>query len=93
MPRSSLSLPALALTGILYGLFPAGSGVAVSQAASLEIDDFSYLDTSGEPHATVHEMKLQDYDRAQRRFRGRRSVSTRSLLLHPTLCCRRIGDA
>jgi hypothetical protein len=49
MPRSSLSLPALALTGILYGLFPAGSGVAVSQAASLEIDDFSYLDPRASP--------------------------------------------
>ena len=67
MPRSSLSLPALALTGILYGLFPAGSGVAVSQAASLEIDDFSYLDTSGEPHATVHEIKLQAFMTALRR--------------------------
>jgi hypothetical protein len=59
MPRSSLNLLALALTGILYGLLPAGSAVAVSQAASLEIDDFSYLDTSGEPHASAHEIKLQ----------------------------------
>ena len=67
MPRSSLSLPALALTGILYGLLPAGSGVAVSQAASLEIDDFSYLDTSGEPHASAHEIKLQAFMTALRR--------------------------
>lgn len=93
MSRSYVSLPAITFTGFLYGLAPTGSGAVVSQAAGIEIDDFSYLDTSGEPHATVHEMKLQDYDRAQRRFRGRRSVSTRSLLLHPTLCCRRIGDA
>jgi hypothetical protein len=40
--------------------------VAVSQAASLEIDDFSYLDTSGEPHATVHEIKLQAFMTALR---------------------------
>ena len=44
-----------------------GSGVAVSQAASLEIDDFSYLDTSGEPHASAHEIKLQAFMTALRR--------------------------
>ena len=67
MPRSSLNLLALALTGILYAFLPAGSGVAVSQAASLEIDDFSYLDTSGEPHASALEIKLQAFMTALRR--------------------------
>jgi hypothetical protein len=69
MSRSSLSLTALALIGILCGLAPAGSGASVSQAAGLEIDDFSYLDTSGEPanHATAHRMKLQAFMTALRR--------------------------
>jgi hypothetical protein len=69
MPRSFLSLPVLTLTGILYGFAPAGSGAPVSQAAVLEIDDFDYVDTSGEPtNAGVpHQTKLQTFMTALRR--------------------------
>ena len=57
MSRSYVSLPAITFTGFLYGLAPTGSGAVVSQAAGIEIDDFSYLDTSGEP-STGHQEKL-----------------------------------
>jgi hypothetical protein len=67
MLRSYVSLPVLALTAILCGLAPASSGAAVSQAAGVEIDDFSYLDTSGEPNATGHQEKLLGFMSALRR--------------------------
>jgi hypothetical protein len=72
MPRSFLSLPALTLTGILYLFAPAGSGTPVPQAAVLEIDDFNYVDTSGEPTnaGTPHQTKLQAFMTALRRDFG-----------------------
>jgi len=68
MPRFFVSLPVLALTGILCCLTPAGFAAPASQPAGLEIDDFGYLDTSGEPtdQASAHQIRLQAFMSALR---------------------------
>lgn len=60
MSLSPRILSALALTGILVCLAPAASGAPEPRKAAVEIDDFSYLDTSGETHDT-HQAKLEAF--------------------------------
>jgi hypothetical protein len=67
MSRSYVSLPGLALAAIFCGLVPADSGAVVSQPAGLEVDDFGYIDTSGEPDAIGHQEKLLAFMSALRR--------------------------
>ena len=64
MLHPSLALPALAF-GIVCSLAPACSG---APATGLEIDDFSYLDTSGEPtnQAAAHQTRLRAFMSALR---------------------------
>src|SRR5262249_22135372 len=54
---------------ILCGFAHAESGAPVSQPPVLEIDDFNYVDGSGEPtnSGTAHQMKLQSFMSALRR--------------------------
>lgn len=65
MSHSSLNRPVLALTGILICLAPAASAAPTPQNAVVEIDDFSYVDTSGEPH-DAHQAKLEAFMAALR---------------------------
>ncbi len=69
MARSFIRLPALALTGILCGLASTASAAPASQPVALEIDDFSYLDTSAEPtdQASAHQIRLQAFTAGLRR--------------------------
>ena len=55
----------LALTGILVCLAPAASGAPASQKAAVEVDDFSYVDTSGETR-DAHQAKLEAFMAALR---------------------------
>ena len=65
MPR--FKLPALASIWLLAGLAAAHSGEA-TQAVSLSIEDFNYLDTSGEPtdQTAIHQARLQAFMAALR---------------------------
>ncbi len=67
--RSCLSI--LLLLGLLPGLRPAlaESGISPARPVSVVIEDFRYLDTSGEPvdQAAVHEKRLQAFMAALRR--------------------------
>jgi len=67
MPRFTLALPALASIWLLAGLAAAHSGEA-AQVVSLTIEDFSYLDTSGEPtdQSAAHQIRLQTFMTALR---------------------------
>lgn len=65
MSLSSLTAAALALTGLLVCLAPAASGAPASQKTAVEIDDFSYVDTSGETH-DAHQTKLEAFMAALR---------------------------
>ena len=67
MPRFEFALPALASIWLLAGLAAAHSGDA-AQVVSLTIEDFSYLDTSGEPtdQTAVHQARLQAFMAALR---------------------------
>ena len=68
MPRFKLAIPAPAAIWFLSGLAAAHSGEPATQAISLTIDDFSYLDTSGEPtdQTAAHQMRLQAFMTALR---------------------------
>lgn len=68
MPRFKLAIPALASIWLLSGLAAAHSGEAATAAVSLTIEDFSYLDTSGEPtdQTAVHQARLQAFMAALR---------------------------
>ena len=68
MPRFKLAFPALASIWFLSGLAAAHSGDPATQAISLTIEDFSYLDTSGEPtdQSAAHQMRLQAFMTALR---------------------------
>jgi hypothetical protein len=63
MPRSNLVIHALASIWLLSGLAPARSGEPPTQLVSVGIEDFSYLDTSGEPtdQSAAHQMRLQAF--------------------------------
>ncbi len=65
MSLSFLARSVLALTGILVCPAPAASGTASPQKAAVEIDDFSYVDTSGEVH-DAHQAKLEAFMTALR---------------------------
>ena len=60
MSHSFFTRPVLTLTGILVCLAPAASGAPAPQQATVEIDDFSYVDTSGESH-DAHQTKLEAF--------------------------------
>ena len=68
MPRFEFALPALASIWLLAGLAAAHAGEPATQAVSLTIEDFSYLDTSGEPtdQSAVHRARLQAFMAALR---------------------------
>jgi hypothetical protein len=68
MPRFNLAIPALASIWLLSGLAAAHSGGPATQIVSLTIEDFSYLDTSGEPtdQSAAHQMRLQAFMTALR---------------------------
>ena len=68
MPRFKRALPALASIWLLAGLAAAHSGEPATQGVSLTIEDFSYLDTSGEPtdQTAVHQACLQAFMAALR---------------------------
>jgi Protein of unknown function (DUF2380) len=68
MPRFKLAIPALASIWLLSGLAAAHSGEPATQVVSLTIEDFSYLDTSGEPtdQSAAHQMRLQAFMTALR---------------------------
>src|SRR4029079_6902389 len=61
VPRPDAALIAVACCGIFLILAPAHSAAPVGQPAGLEIEDFSYLDTSGEPtnQAAEHQVRLR----------------------------------
>ena len=61
MPRPDAALIAVACCGIFLILAPAHSAAPVGQPTGLEIEDFSYLDTSGEPtnQAAEHQVRLR----------------------------------
>lgn len=65
MSFPSRTLSALAVTGILVCLAPDASAAPASQKATVEIDDFSYVDTSGEPR-DAHQAKLDAFMAALR---------------------------
>jgi hypothetical protein len=68
MPRFNLVIPALASLWLLSSLAAAHSGEPATQVVSLTIEDFSYLDTSGEPNdqSAAHQMRLQAFMTALR---------------------------
>ena len=68
MPRPCLAIRAAASIWLFCGLAPAHSGEAATAAVSVTIEDFSYLDTSGEPtHQTAaHQARLQAFMTALR---------------------------
>ncbi|WP_347337297.1 hypothetical protein [Bradyrhizobium tropiciagri] len=70
MRQSRLVLYALALTGLLAGPCPPRAEAAAAQASSLgvSIDDFSYLDTSGEviDQTAAHQKRLDAFMAALR---------------------------
>jgi hypothetical protein len=68
MPRFKLAIPALTSIWLLSGLVAAHSGEPATQVVSLTIEDFSYLDTSGEPtdQSAAHQMRLQAFMTALR---------------------------
>jgi len=68
MFRSTHALPILAFIGVLFGLTSACSGAPDAQAVGLEVDDFIYLDTSGEPtdQTAAHEARLRAFMTALR---------------------------
>jgi len=68
MPRFRLAIPALASIWLLSGLAAAHSGEPTTQPVSLTIEDFSYLDTSGEPtdQTAAHQARLQAFMTALR---------------------------
>ena len=65
MRQSRLVLLALALLGVSAGPGPvrADAGPATTPALGVSIDDFNYLDTSGEvtDQAAVHEKRLEEF--------------------------------
>ncbi len=69
MPRHLLTLTALALTGILSSPMLANAEAPPAQTISVAVDDFGYLDTSGEPRdqAAAHRERLQQFMAALRR--------------------------
>ncbi len=71
MLRSRLALHTLALVGPLLGssLACAGAGAPPAPEAGLAIEDFAYVDTSGEPgdQAAAHQQRLQAFMSALRR--------------------------
>jgi hypothetical protein len=70
MRQSYLVLHALALIGLLAGLCPlrAETGAAVASPLGVSIDDFSYVDTSGEviDQTAAHQKRLDAFMRALR---------------------------
>lgn len=70
MRQSRLVLLALALTGLLAGPCPlrAETGTAVASPLGVSIDDFSYVDTSGEviDQTAAHQKRLDAFMRALR---------------------------
>jgi uncharacterized protein DUF2380 len=69
MPRHLLASTVFALTAILSGQMLAGAEAPPAKPIAVAIDDFSYLDTSGEPtdQAAAHSMRLQQFMAALRR--------------------------
>jgi Protein of unknown function (DUF2380) len=67
MARHLLTLTVLALTGILSS--PTAADTTPAKTVSVTIDDFSYLDTSGEPadQASTHRQRMQQFMDALRR--------------------------
>jgi Protein of unknown function (DUF2380) len=63
MPRFNVAIHALASIWLLSGLAVAHSGEAATQAVGLTIEDFGYLDTSGEPtdQSAAHQKRLQAF--------------------------------
>jgi Protein of unknown function (DUF2380) len=68
MARQLLTIAFLALTGFLSGSLPADADVSPAKKIAVAIDDFSYLDTSGEPtdQAAVHGARLRQFMAALR---------------------------
>jgi hypothetical protein len=68
MPRFNLAILALASIWLFCGLAPAHCGEAATVAVNVTIEDFSYLDTSGEPidQSAAHKMRLQAFMTALR---------------------------
>ena len=68
MPRFQLAFHAVVLTSLLCGLTPAGADAADARPIGIEIEDFMYLDTSGEPtnQAAVHQARLEAFMAALR---------------------------
>jgi hypothetical protein len=68
MQRSRLVSPVLALAVVLANTALAHAGQPTAQAVGLKIEDFSYLDTSGEPtdQTATHRMRLQQFMKALR---------------------------
>jgi uncharacterized protein DUF2380 len=69
MARPSLTLTALAFSGMLLNLAAASAAEPASRAVVVEIDDFRYLDTSGEAadQSGKHEIRRQAFMDALRR--------------------------
>jgi hypothetical protein len=70
MLRSLLALPALVLAGVFVGsgLACAETGAPAALEVGLTIDDFEYIDTSGEPgdQEAIHQQRLQAFMTALR---------------------------
>ncbi|WP_454633455.1 DUF2380 domain-containing protein [Bradyrhizobium cenepequi] len=74
MRRSRLGLHAVALLGLLlsFGSAGADTGAPAAQTLGVTIEDFGYLDTSGEPidQTSAHQKRLQAFMAALRRDVG-----------------------